>query len=264
MARRAKLLEGPLLVKESPGKAALRESHTPLAISERLKFESRHSYLRDFVYGAVDGSVTTFAVVSGVAGADLSPGIVIILGTANLVADGFSMAVGNFLATRAEQQERGRARLEEEMHIEMVPEGEREEVRQIFARKGFQGADLERAVEVITSDKKEWVDTMIREELGISTRGAIPWRAALTTFVAFVAFGSLPLVAFLARFLGAAIESPFFWSTLVTLTAFFLIGTVKGRFVGARWYSSGLESLAVGGSAAALAYFMGVWLKNLA
>lgn len=64
----------------------------------------RHRYLGDFIYGAIDGGVTTFAVVAGVAGARLSAGIVIVLGLANLFADGFSMAASNFASTRAERQ----------------------------------------------------------------------------------------------------------------------------------------------------------------
>ena len=131
---------------------SLEKTHTPSAIRKRLQFGVQHSYLKDFIYGAIDGAVTTFAVVSGVAGAGLSIKIVIILGLANLFGDGFSMAVGNFLGTRAEEQLREQARKEEEFHIQEIPQGEREEIRQIFAAKGFAGRELEKVVEVITAD----------------------------------------------------------------------------------------------------------------
>jgi VIT1/CCC1 family predicted Fe2+/Mn2+ transporter len=247
------------------GDAQMRASHTPEAIRKRLVEGPNHSYLRDFVYGGVDGSVTTFAVVSGVAGAGLSPGIILVLGAANLIGDGFSMAAGNYLATRAEQAERRRARRTEEAHIAEYPEGEREEVRQIFARKGFTGEVLEQVVDVITSDRKQWVDTMIREELGLTTQGPSAARAALATFASFVLIGLLPLLPFAWRAAGGSIARPFLLSVLVTGMAFFGVGALKGRFVAERrWYLSGLETLTVGGSAAGLAYAVGWVLKGLA
>lgn len=137
------------------------------------------------MYGAIDGSVTTFAVVSGVAGADLSPGIIIVLGLANLTADGFSMAAGDYLASRTEQHQREKARRTEESHIRLNPEGEREEIRQIFARKGFSGPDLDRVVEIITSNPRQWVDTMMCEDLGLQLKGPSPLHAAFSAFAAF-------------------------------------------------------------------------------
>jgi VIT1/CCC1 family predicted Fe2+/Mn2+ transporter len=239
--------------------------HTPEAIRRRLDAGPEHTYLRDFVYGSIDGVVTTFAVVAGVAGAGLAWGIVVILGVANLVADGFSMAVGNFLGTRAERQWHDRLRQIELEHIAHYPEGEREEIRQIFASKGFAGDDLERAVGVITADVRRWVDVMLTEELGISLNGPKPLRAACTTFVAFVLAGSLPLVAFVLR-LGAPgelVRNPFSWSAGMALLAFFLIGTFKSRYVLQRWWVAGAETAAIGATAAGLAYGVGWLLKGL-
>ena len=243
---------------------AVMEAHTPSAVRLRLDAAPSHSYLRDFVYGAVDGTVTTFAVVSGVAGASLPARIVLVLGIANVVADGFSMAVGNFLATKAERQLFEQARRTEYRHVDDVPVGEREEVRQIYAAKGFSGGDLERAVEVITADRDRWVETMLREELGLAREIPSAWRAALATFAAFLAAGLVPLAAFayvIAR--SDARINPFVWSAAMTAGVFFVIGAIKGRLVDQPWYRSGLEVLAVGGGAAMLAYVLGMLLKDV-
>ena len=151
------------------------ELHSPRAIRERLLRPQGQNHLRDFIYGGIDGAVTTFAVVAGVAGAGLSATVVIILGVANLIADGFSMAVSNFAATRSEMQQRALARAEEERQILELPEGEREEIRQIFSLKGFSGENLDRVVEVITDNPRVWVDTMMLEERGYGTAREEPW-----------------------------------------------------------------------------------------
>ena len=220
-----------------------RARHTPSAISERLDSGPDHSYLRDFIYGAVDGAITTFAVVSGVAGAGLSSGIVIILGFANLLADGFSMAVSNYLGTKAEREVREKARQVERDHIHLFPEGEREEIRQIFLRKGFDGEELERAVDVITSDVERWVDTMVQEELGMSLEGPRPFKAASSTFVAFVVVGFIPLFTFVCNWLfDAPIAQPFLWSSVLTAVAFFGVGAMKGRYIVQSWIFSAVET----------------------
>jgi vacuolar iron transporter family protein len=245
--------------------ASLQAEHTPLTVRKRLRDKPSPSYLRDFIYGAVDGTVTTFAVVAGVEGASLNETVVIILGGANLIADGFSMAISNFLGSRAERQQRERARREEELEIRIVPEGEREEIRQIFATKGFEGRDLERVVEVITSDPKLWVETMMREELGYGSTAPNEFRAAAATLAAFLTLGFLPLAVFVYDLAAPGdVEHPFRWSALMTGVAFFVVGAFKSRLVDQSWWRSALETLVVGGVAAALAYAAGAFLQEVA
>ncbi|MBI4224345.1 MAG: VIT1/CCC1 transporter family protein, partial [Deltaproteobacteria bacterium] len=191
--------------------------------------------------------------------------IVVILGLANLVADGFSMAVGNFLATQSERQLKEKARAMERKHIALVPEGEKEEIRQIFANKGFSGDILEKVVDIITADQKLWVETMLKEELGMAAETASPWKAALITFIAFFLLGALPLLPFLYEIVFAVrLPAAFFASAVMTGIAFFLVGAAKGRFTNVRWYYSGLKTLAIGAAAAVLAFGVGVLLQGLA
>jgi hypothetical protein len=117
------------------------------------------------------GCVTTFAVVAGAVGGGFSEIVVIVLGFTNLLADGFSMAVSNYLGTKSEREAVEKARHRKCRHIEAIAAGERKEISQVFARKGFRGGLLERIVEVITSNSKLSVDTMLTEELGLQLDG---------------------------------------------------------------------------------------------
>ncbi len=243
--------------------AKLQAMHTPQAIAARIAAAREHSYLGDFVLGAVDGTVTTFAIVAGVAGAGLSTGIAVVLGLANVLADGFSMAVSNYLKSHADLEVIQRVRQMEEMHIEKIPDGEREEIRQIFSRKGFEGAVLDEVVEVITRDRKQWVDTMLTEEWGLQLESPSPLLSALATFVAFVAAGMVPLVPLFFAFALAA-EHVFLVSTILTGITFFVIGVIRGKVTDRNPWWTGGETLFVGGVAAALAWIVGVGLKSLA
>lgn len=236
--------------------------HHPHAIRERLLEPRRSSYLGDAVLGGIDGCVTTFAVVAGAIGAGFSGMVVMVFGVANLLADGLSMAVSNYLSTRSQHEQLDHARREEERHIHQFPEGEQEEIRQIFAAKGFSGETLERIVETVTQNKDLWIDTMLIEELGLHLEARSPWRAGLSTFAAFVVVGFVPLVPFL---MGALLAEHlrFVVSCIATGTAFAAIGVAKGRVLKRSLMMSGAETLLIGGAAAVVAYLVGAWLRRV-
>jgi VIT1/CCC1 family predicted Fe2+/Mn2+ transporter len=226
---------------------------------------SKGSYLSDFVFGGIDGSVTTFAVVSGVVGASLPTSIVLILGFANLFADGFSMAVGNYLSTKSKKEYMEKIRKAEEVSVVNIPDEEREEIREIFKEKGFSGRQLEEAVKIITNNKEIWIDTMMKDEFGILEEQKSPLRGALVTFTAFNLIGFIPLCAYVLSHLFRSLEDhTFLLSVLLTSCAFFIVGSVKGKIVNKKWCLSGLETLLIGGVAAAIAFLAGFFLKNLA
>lgn len=238
-----------------------REQHKPSAIRRRLSEPPGQSLLGDAVLGGIDGCVTTFAVVAGAAGGELSHAVIVVLGFANLTADGFSMAASNYLSVKSRREEARRARRQEEAHIALYPQGEREEVRQIFRKKGFKGAVLEEIVDMITRDDELWIRTMLSEEHGLALEDRRPLQAGLATFAAFLAVGLMPLLPFLAP--GRAAGRELSESAAITALSFFGVGVLKGRILRAPMLRSGLETLALGGAAAALAYAAGRALRGL-
>jgi VIT1/CCC1 family predicted Fe2+/Mn2+ transporter len=222
-------------------------------------------YLGSAVYGALDGTVTTFAVVSGVVGADLSLQIILILGFANLVADGFSMGASNYLSIKSEQDYHKEEYNREKWEVENYPKGEEEEIREIYKLKGFTGKDLDRAVEIITSDKDRWVKTMMVEELGIIQDDLNPFYAGAVTFAAFIVCGLIPLLAFLfINFFPALEENAFLISCVITAISIFVVGSLRSLIIAKSWFKAGMEMLLIGGAAATVAYGIGYLLKGLA
>lgn len=226
--------------------------HSQQEISERVGSPSGRGVLRDLVYGAIDGSVTTFAIVAGVAGAGLSPFVIVALGIANVLADGFSMAAGNYSGSKAEQDNIRRVRAIEERHIARYPEGERREVREILARKGLSGDVLDGATDAIVADKENWIGLMLEGEYGLGGIDPKPLRAALATFIAFLVAGMIPLLPFLF-----GVPEAFKVSAVMTMCVFFAIGAFKSRWSLAPWWRSGLETFMIGGVAALIAYGVG-------
>lgn len=204
--------------------------------------------------GGVDGCITTFAVVSGSVGAGFPSSVAVILGFSNLFSDGFSMAISNYESSRAEQEYFESIKQSEEKHIEEVPEGEREEIRQIFKAKGFAGEILEKIVDTITADKRIWLEIMLMEEHGLSKDTQKPSISAGVTFLAFVTVGAIPLLPYVVSSL--EMSQQFSMSAFLAETMFFLIGMVKSIALAKPVFLSGIRTLLTGGAAASLAYFL--------
>jgi VIT1/CCC1 family predicted Fe2+/Mn2+ transporter len=226
--------------------------------------QTQGQYLKSMVYGGLDGIVTTFAVVAGVAGASLSAGVVLIMGFANLVADGLSMAIGDFLSTKAEQEYNRAEREREAWEVEHYPEGEKREMVELYTARGMDPGDARAATEVLARNPQAWVSVMMAEELGIVESGESPWGHALATFLSFALFGFVPLAAYVGtRFLPALAGRTFPLSIALTGLTLFALGALKSRFTRRSWLAGGAEMLAVGGLAAAAAYGIGLGLSRL-
>lgn len=247
------------MTSDAPNTDKLEEVHRPEAIRERVG-RSRPGYVGEGILGSIDGVVTTFAVVAGAVGGGFGGQVVVVLGIAKLLADGFSMGVSSYLQTKSDREQVERAREDEHRHIEHIPDGERQEIREIFARKGFAGETLDEIVATITQDREVWVNTMLREELGLCLHGRRPGRAGLATFLAFLFAGVIPLAPFLIP--GLPLETAFIVSAIVAGAAFLGVGLIKGVLLDRPLWRSGLETLLIGGGAAAVAYFVGHWLRQ--
>ncbi|HIH45752.1 MAG TPA: hypothetical protein HA292_01495 [Candidatus Nitrosotenuis sp.] len=222
-------------------------------------------HFEDFIYGAFDGSVTTFAVVAGAIGASLPIMVVVILGFANLFADGFSMAVGNYQSVKARIEFIQKERKREEWEIDNMEESEKQEIREIYQKKGFTSELLDEIVKVITSRRKVWIDTMMKEELGLIEDERKPLDTASSTMFGFITIGIIPLIPFLFVYLVGITQKSVGSadSIIFTSVAFFLIGIIKGKIVKKPLLRSGLMTLLIGGLAATVAYLMGLLLSNL-
>jgi vacuolar iron transporter family protein len=222
-------------------------------------------YIKSFIYGGLDGIITTFAVVAGVAGARLSTGIVLILGFANLLADGFSMAIGDYLSTKAEREYNASERKREAWEVDHFPEGEKQEMVEIYEAKGISRDDARIVVEKLSKHKEAWIDIMMVEELGIVEDNSSPVKNAMVTFFSFALFGFIPLITYLLTGVSEFLkENAFFVACVLTAVTFFALGALKSMVTVRRWYMAGIEMLAVGGIAALAAYGVGVFLAGLA
>ena len=238
---------------------------TEIALHEgKSKGLFNKEYIPEFVYGGIDGAITTFAVVAGAAGANADLVWVLIFGFANLIADGFSMSVGNFFSTKAERDNFEKHKAIEYWEIENLREKEIEEIREIYEAKGFKGKLLEQVVEVIISDKDVWVDTMMKEELEMTKDSKTPVRTAVATFISFNLIGLIPLLSYIvAIWVDIEKGNLFAISCVATAIGLVIVGNLKSMVTQKSRLNGILETVLLGGLAAVLAYFAGDLLGRI-
>lgn len=238
-------------------------TNTPSYRTEKKWVTKYQDYLGEFVYGGIDGAVTTFAVVAGSVGAGLESSVIIILGFANLLADGFAMSVGAYLSTKSEQDNYEKHKKKEYWDLEHDPEKEIEEVRKVYREKGFEGELLNQVVEVITSDKDRWVDVIMKEDLEMIKETKSPITIGAVTYLSFVVIGIIPLAIYVWDYLSPTGTNLFIASCLLTSLGFIFIGMLKSYVTETNWFRSILETLILGAIAAAVSYFVGDILEGI-
>lgn len=239
------------------------DAHSASKFAAEEHNRAQGKYIKSVVYGGLDGTITTFAAVAGVAGAALKPEIVLIMGFANLIADGLSMAIGDYLSTKAEIAYAKAEREREAWEVENYPEGEKLELIELYVAKGMEQKDAEEVTALISKNHKSWVDIMMVEELGIMHTDESPTMNALITFCSFSFFGFLPLVAYILLQFLPIMPNPFLIASTLTGLTLFSLGTLKVKVTGQNWFLSGLEMFMVGGIAAVSAYGVGALLNMI-
>ncbi len=217
-------------------------------------------YIHDIVYGGNDGIVTTFAIVAGTVGAELPAYVIIILGLANLLGDGISMAAGAYLSLKTELDQYERLSKEERQEIRDHPDLEREEVREAYAAKGLTGEALDQMVQRTTENEAVWIETMMREEHGLLREtSAQPLVHGFVTFCSFVVFGSVPLLPYI---FGNVSIPRFTVAILSTFSALAFLGFTRSYVTQQRRLRGILEIMAIGAISTGAAYLVGVLLKE--
>jgi len=218
------------------------------------------NYIRDLVFGFGDGINTSLGIVAGVGGAEVSASIVILAALVGMFTGAKAMAVQNYLAVKS-QREILESEIKREKHeIENVPNKEREEIEEIYRAKGFEGDELARVVDKITSNKDVWLKTMLTEELGLNLEIlGNPIKGALVMFGSFLLGGILPILPYFvfgSGFVSLGIAIGF------SLSSSFVIGALKARLAKKSWIRGGLEMAGLGTGIALVGYGIGAELAN--
>jgi vacuolar iron transporter family protein len=210
------------------------------------------AWLTDIVIGMSDGLTVPFALAAGLSGAVSSTGIIVIAGIAEIAAGSIAMGLGGYLAGKTEIDHYNSELKREYEEVELVPEKEKEEVREFFGNLGLSEEVQKQAVEEIARDKKKWVDFMMKYELGLDKPD--PKRAtksALNIGLSYAVGGLVPLSPYF--FIDTPLEA-LKYSAIITLLCLFIFGYFKSRMTGVHPLKGALKVMLIGAVAASAAY----------
>mmetsp|Transcript_24832 Transcript_24832/g.51620 ORF Transcript_24832/g.51620 Transcript_24832/m.51620 type:complete len:286 (-) Transcript_24832:97-954(-) len=220
--------------------------------------------VKPVIFGGLDGILTSFAIVAGAAGGNLSAEVVLILGFSNIFADALSMGVGEFLSSKANNEWILSERRREEWELENYPEGEIKEMIEIYEEKGMTPEDAKLVIETMAKYKDFFVDVMMSQELELQVpeenHVVESMKEGVVMFCAFAFFGALPLlgyVIFPSLFPGLSSDYLFLSACVVTGVVLFLMGCIKSFFTSQQALQSGMETLLLGGACATVAFTIG-------
>lgn len=226
-------------------------------------FNPIQKYLGEIVYGGIDGAVTTFAVVSGAVGAGLSNSVIIILGFANLLADGFAMSVGAYLSAKSVKDSQTNI---DKTNIEYLHSNIAEEstkIKEILISKGYKGESLETTVKEIVTQKDIWKKEFKKNNIEPINLRKSAFKIGLTTYLAFICVGLIPLTVYVWDIIWEFPGHLFLWTSILTSSAFILIGLLKTYITETSKLKGIFETLILGAIAATVAYYVGDILEAI-
>jgi len=210
--------------------------------------------VRDIVLGMADGLTVPFALAAGLSGAMVASRIVVAAGIAEISAGAIAMGLGGYLAAKSDAEHYDSERQREEDEVREKPEAEALEVQEILENYGLAAKESKTVVDALRQRKDAWIDFMMRFELGLEEPDpARALRSGMTIGASYIAGGLIPLAPY---FFMSTASAALPVSAGVTLTTLFIFGFIKGRFTGARPFRSAVQTLVIGGIAAAAAYVL--------
>ena len=211
--------------------------------------------IREVVFGANDGMVSTLALVAGLTGAALNNWIIVLAGLTEVFTGAISMAVGTYISTKSQREYYNKELNKEKYEIKNLPKKEIEEVREIYRKKGFKGKDLDLIVKTITANKKRWLDEMMVNELGlVKSSYEKPINAGLWIGISFIIAGMIPVIPYLLKI---EQNTALIYAGIFTIIALFIVGAVKGNLSARVWWKAGMEMVIIGGITATIGYLIG-------